>query len=218
MDVAKSLGVPHIMMPGVLAPRYMLPFIIFSCLRVVNDGLGLECEEDAEDAFKGMDAEGARIGVGVATGENPAKQLARSILQKTPVVYGSESVRGAGIRFKDALNENSKRHAIFEGLPDAFHNEIEAWEDPDPAYAPIFLRHPSELSYDRARADAMVALLTEMGKAPIQVSGSGASGLAQLVTMVYRLDLASYYVAVGQGRDPFPTRLIDKIKRSGGTF
>jgi glucose/mannose-6-phosphate isomerase len=213
MDVSRELGVPHVLMPEVVAPRYMLPFIVFSCLSVVNEGLGLDCQGEAEDAFLEMEAEGRAVGVGTPLSENPSKQLAILIMNKTPVVYASRSTRGAGVRFKNVLNENAKKHALYDGMPDAFHNEIEAWEDPSLEFAPLFLRHPSETEGDRARADAMVEILSELRMNPVEIRGRGKSSLAQLVTMVYRLDMTSYYVAIGTGRDPFPTRLIDRLKR-----
>ena len=126
MEVSEKLGVPHIMMPEVVAPRYMLPFIIFSCLSVINEGLGLGCEDEAEDALKEMKAEGRVSGINTDVSKNPSKKLALSILEKAPVIYGSRSTCGAGIRFKNLLNENAKIHAIFDALPDAFHNEIQA--------------------------------------------------------------------------------------------
>jgi hypothetical protein len=61
----------------------------------------------------------------------------------------------------------------------------------------------------------MVRILSELKTNPVEVRGRGRSDLAQLVTMVYMLDWASYYVAIGMGRDPFPTRLMDRMKRSG---
>jgi len=215
MEVAKKLRVPQVKMPEIIAPRYALPFIIFSCLSVINDGLGLDCGREASDAIREMGIEGREIGVGVPTSVNASKRLALQILDKTPVVYGSRSTRGAGIRFKNMLNENAKRHAIFDGLPDAFHNEIEAWEDPSSSYLPIFLRHPTETPRDRARADAMVEILSELKMRPVQVTGRGNSSLAQLATMVYRLDVTSYFTAIGTGRDPLPTKLMDWIKEKG---
>jgi glucose/mannose-6-phosphate isomerase len=212
MEASKRLGVPHIMMPEAVASRYVLPFIIFSCLSVINEGLGLDCEDEAEDAFREMEAEGRAIGIYRRTPRNPSKQLALSILKKTSVIYGSRSTRGVGIRFKNLLNENAKRHAIFDDLPEAFHNGIEAWEGSNVEFAPIFLRHPAEAEHDRVRADAMIKMLTELKMNPIEVRGRGKSSLAQLVTLVYRLDMTSYYVAIGTGRDPFPTRLIDRLK------
>jgi len=215
MDVARSLGVPHVMMPEVVAPRYMLPFLIFSCLSIINEGLGLNCESETEDALKEMEVEGQAICVNTPTPENPAKRLALSILEKTPAIYGSRTTRGAGIRFKNVLNENAKRHSSFGALPDAFHNEIEAWEDQNLGFSPMFLRHLNETERDRARTNAMIEILTDLKMDPIQVTGRGGSSLAQIATMVYRLDMTSYYVAIGTGRDPFPTRLMDSVKVKG---
>jgi len=212
MEVSKRLGVPHVMMPEVVAPRYMLPFIIFSCLSVINEGLGLDCGEEAGDAFDEMENEGRTVGIKTPASKNPSKQLALSILEKIPAIYGSRATRGVGIRFKNILNENAKRHAIFDGLPDAFHNEIEAWEDPSVGFVPVLLRHPAETERDRTGADVMMNIFSEQKMNPIEVRGRGRSSLAQLVTMAYRLDVTSYYVAIGIGRDPFPTRLIDRLK------
>ncbi len=212
MEVSRKLGVPHVRMPNVVAPRYMLPFIVFSCLSVVNEALRLDCEQEAKEAFAQMEAEGKEIGIGSPLASNPSKSLALSLLKKTPVIYGTKSTRGAGIRFKNAFNENAKRHAIFYGIPDAFHNEIEAWEGPSSGFVPVFLRHLSDAKRDRTRTDTMVNILSRLGKNPIEVRGRGRSSLAQLMTLVYRLDMVSYFVAVGLRRDPFPTRLIDRLK------
>jgi len=201
--------------PEVVAPRYMLPFIIFSTLAIVNEGLDLGCESEVEDAISAMEAEGRDVAISTGPPKNGAKTLAHAILNRTPCIYGAMVARGAGIRFKNVLNENSKIHAHFVGIPDAFHNEIEAWEDPRTDFAPVFLRHSAESKHDGTREDRMMSILSKAGKAPIQVRGRGESSLAQLVSMVFRLDMVSYYVALGLGRDPFPTRLIDAIKKSG---
>ncbi|MDA4124174.1 MAG: hypothetical protein OK438_01795 [Thaumarchaeota archaeon] len=214
MEVAKKLGVPHIRMPGLVAPRYVLPYIVFACLSVMNSALDLKCEADAEEAFRGMEAEGRTVRVGSPLKENPSKVLALSLVDRTPVIYGSKSTRGAGIRFKNVLNENAKVHALYYGIPDAFHNDIEAWEDPRGDFEPIFLRHSSEEKRDRVRTDLMVRILSSADRSPIEVSGRRRGTLSELITLVYRLDMASYYLALCLGRDPFPTKLIDRLKRA----
>lgn len=212
-ETSTSLGVPHIDMPEAVAPRYMLPFIVFSTLAVINRGLTLGCEEEAARAFEAMEQEGREIRLSVPEESNGAKELARRILDRTPSIYGARITRGVGIRFKNVLNENSKKHSHFDGIPDAFHNEIEAWHDPTTDFVPIFLRHSSEGGRDRTREDKMVDMLTRAGKGPVQVRGRGASSLEQLVSMMYRLDLTSYYTAIGLGRDPFPTTYLDALKK-----
>jgi glucose/mannose-6-phosphate isomerase len=213
-EVSEKLGVPHIQMPEVVAPRYMLPFIIFSTLAIVNAGLSLDCEPEVEDAFTAMDAEGLDVALSSAPPKNLAKALAGSLLNRTPCIYGALVAKGAGIRFKNVLNENSKIHAHYVGIPDAFHNEIEAWEDSRTDFVPVFLRHTAEGKSDGLREDRMIRILAKEGKSPIQVHGRGKSNLAQLVSMVFRLDMVSYYLALGLGRDPFPTKLIDAIKKN----
>lgn len=215
MEISKNLGVPHIMMPKVVAPRYMLPFIVFSCLSVLKDAAGLELEDEARETFALMEAEWTNIGPRSSLPANAAKALALKLLDKTPAVYGARVTRGVGIRFKNVLNENSKRHALFDGVPDAFHNDIESWEDKGGDFVPVFLRHSKEGDRDRAREDYMIEILSTAGMKPIQVRGRGRPSLAQLMTMAYRLDMVSYYIAMGLGRDPFPTKLIDRLKRKG---
>lgn len=213
MRVSEEMGIPHMMMPEVVAPRYMLPFIVFASMAVFDAGMGLGCVAEAKDAISELESEWKAVSPSVPLRDNAAKKLAELARERTPVIYGSRVTRGAGIRFKNVLNENSKRHAHFDGLPDAFHNEIEAWEDPATGYMPIFLRHRSEAQWDRTRSDSMVRILQELGRKPVEVRGRGETDLAELATMVYRLDMASYYLSVALRRDPFPTALIDRLKR-----
>lgn len=212
-EVSAELGVPHIDMPEFVAPRYVFPYIFFSTLAVVNRVMGLACEVEAEDALASMESEAENVRLKTPLPRNRAKALALAILSKVPAIYGARVTRGVGIRFKNVLNENAKKHALFDGIPDAFHNDIEAWEDPAEDFVPVFLRHSAENERDRTREDDMVDILAKSGKGPIQIQGSGKSSLAQLVSMTYRLDLTSYYVAVGLGRDPMPTKFIDRLKK-----
>ncbi len=211
-EVSEELGVPHIRLPAFIAPRYAFPYILFSNLAVANKGLALGCEGEAEDAFGTMDAEREDTGLETPAPRNGAKVLAAAILDRVPAIYGARVVWGAGVRFKNILNENAKKHALFDGVPDAFHNDIEAWEGPSDDFVPVFLRHTAESERDRANEDEMVGILESSERHPIQIRGRGESSLAQLVSMVYRLDLTSYYAAIGLGRDPFPTRFIDRLK------
>jgi bifunctional phosphoglucose/phosphomannose isomerase len=213
MEISRKLRIHHIKMPKVVAPRYMLPFIVFAAVAVVDSGLGLGSRKEARDSLADMIVEGGELGLHVPFNKNPSKKLASKLLKKTPAIYGDRIVRGVGNRFKNVMNENSKKHSQFDGLPDAFHNEIEAWEDPGTDFLPIFLRHTGEKEFDRERTDKMAKILSGSGKGPVQVRGRGTWTLSQLVTMAYRLDMTSYYAALGLRRDPFPTALIDRLKK-----
>jgi glucose/mannose-6-phosphate isomerase len=210
---SKMMDIPHIEMPKILAPRYMLPFMVFSCLAVVDAAFGLSSAHEAKNAIREMQRLGKRIGLEVPLQKNPAKWLALRLTNRTPAIYGAKVTRGVGIRFKNEINENSKRHATYDEMPELFHNEIQAWEEPGEKFIPVILRDDAESERDARLAETLMNILSSMGKQPIVVRGEGRSSLAKLMTMVYKLDLASYYIAIGEKRDPFPTPLITRFKK-----
>jgi glucose/mannose-6-phosphate isomerase len=213
LEESRRLGAAQITMPKVVAPRYMLPFMIFSSLKVLNEALGLGCEEEADEAIRTMEREQATLDVETPSGRNPAKRLAGRLARTTPVVFSDEVARGVAFRFKSAMNENAKRHAFFDTMPDLFHNEVQAWEDPTKVFTPIFLRHSWEGSFDSKKTSAWFKILQRRGNKPIEIRGLGSGRLSQLVSMAYQLDMASYYTAMILGRDPLPTLTLDGLKR-----
>lgn len=213
MEEARSLGLQHLSMPKAVAPRYMLPFIVFSCLAVLNAAMRLKCEDEANESITELEAMAKKIDIDTALSTNSSKQLAEKLLHATPAVFGDSVTRGVGVRFKNAMNENAKKHAYFDMLPDMFHNEVQAWEDPQSNFLPVFLRHTAEGAVEKKKTDAMAKLLAGLGNTPVEARGAGRGILSQLMTMVYHLDMTSYYVAVGLGRDPLRTELIDRLKK-----
>ena len=211
---AKRLGVPNIRVPQALAQRLMLPFLVYSALSVLNSSFGLKCEAEAEESIAALGAEWEDAALDVPEPRNWAKRLAGTLTSKTPAIYCDRVAYGVGVRFKNVVNENSKRHAHFDVVPEAFHNEIESWEDPGTDFLPIFLRHSSESKRDSEKLDHMAEILQGTGKSPVQLRGRGGSRLSQLMSMTYRLDMASYYLAIALGRDPLPTNLLDRLKFS----
>jgi glucose/mannose-6-phosphate isomerase len=214
MELSASLGVPHVKMPQVLAPRYMLPYVLFSCFAIANGALELGCEAQADDAIREMKSLSAEVAVGRGIPKNRAKKLAAHLLSRTPAIYGTTVTRGAAVRFKNALNENAKTHALVDVIPELFHNEIESWQYHNRSFVPVFLRHSLEEETERERTDAMMKILTRLGRQPIECRGRGSTSFAELATLVYELDVASYYMAIGLGRDPLPTKLLDELKNS----
>jgi glucose/mannose-6-phosphate isomerase len=212
-DESSELGATHIMMPEIVAPRYMLPFIVFSCLAVLNRAMGLGCDQEANEATSELGRMLKAVDIGTQETRNPAKKLARRMIGGTPVVLSDEVAKGVGIRFKNAMNENAKRHAFFDVMPDMFHNEVQAWEDSAKGFIPTFLRHDWEDPVMSRKTDAFVRMLRRNGNRSIEVRGEGASRLSQLITMAFLLDMVSYYTAIQLGRDPLPTKTLDSLKR-----
>ena len=214
-EKSAELGVPVIRVPKALAQRLMLPFLVYSALSVLNSSFALRCEGEVEESIVSMESEWSDASPSLPERANGAKALAAAMVHKVPAIYSDRVAYGVGVRFKNVLNENSKKHAHFDAVPEAFHNEIESWEDPSSEFLPVFIRHSWESPRDSAKVDQMVKILGELGKSPVQLRGKGSSILSQLMSMTYRLDLASYYLAVALGRDPTPTSLLDRLKSVG---
>ncbi|MDG6986017.1 MAG: hypothetical protein JRM73_04640 [Nitrososphaerota archaeon] len=215
-EKSAELGVPVIRVPKAMAQRLMLPFLVYSALSVLNSSFDLRCEDEVDESVRSMESEWSDASPARPEPGNGAKVLASALVHKVPAIYSDRIGYGVGVRFKNVLNENSKKHAHFDVVPEAFHNEIESWEDPGTDFLPVFIRHSWESPRDSAKVDHMVRILVELGKTPVQLRGKGASILSQLMSMTYRLDLASYYLAVALGRDPTPTSLLDRLKSAGG--
>lgn len=212
--LGREHGFPHADVPEPLAPRYVLPFLVFSTIAVITKSFRIPgAQKEVRDAVGAMEAQLKRIDLDVPTTRNESKQLALSVLKTTPKIYGSTVTRGVAIRFKTALNENAKKHAFVDAAPELFHNEIQAWEGGADGFLPIFLRHTREAESERRRMDETVKALREMGVRSIEISGTADSDLGQLMSLVYKLDFASYYAAIDRGYDPLPTKLLDKVKR-----
>jgi bifunctional phosphoglucose/phosphomannose isomerase len=212
-DISARLGIPHVQMPAITAPRYMLPFMLFACISVLNRAVALSCEDEAQDAIAAMKKLAGPLGSGVPPARNESKRIASLLLKKTPRVYGTRLTRGVGVRFTNAVNENAKRSAFYKEIPEALHNDIESWEEPDLSFIPIFLSHPMDDPEEGIKTAAMVKALKSKGAAPLVVTGGGGTRLAGLMEMVYKLDMSSYYLAIALGRDPLPTKLLSAIKR-----
>jgi len=211
---SKAMRIPHVQMPQVLAPRFMLPFMVFASIKLIDSVLDYDSAGQVAKTIKAMrDAQG-RISSDVPLGKNPSKRLGLRLMAQTPSIYGTRATRGPGIRFKNEINENAKRHAYYEEMPELFHNEIQAWQGREKEFFPLFLRDGSESKRESRLADTFFEMLSSLNLRPVSVIGSGDFLLSRLITMLYELELASYYAAVGAGRDPFPTPLIMKLKNS----
>jgi glucose/mannose-6-phosphate isomerase len=156
-----------------------------------------------------------RMGPGVDTDANPAKQLAWSLFGRFPVIYGAGAMAAVARRWKTQLNENAKAWASYEPMPEANHNAIEGSLNPrELADAPfvIEIRDPSESEAIAARYRVVEELLGERATNRTAVWAEGPSALARVLSAVAWGDLVSVYLAVLYQTDPTPVTLLEMLK------
>ncbi|HEY7451381.1 MAG TPA: bifunctional phosphoglucose/phosphomannose isomerase [Candidatus Limnocylindria bacterium] len=156
-----------------------------------------------------------RLGPGVDTDANPAKQLAWSMFGRLPVVYGAGAMAPVARRWKTQLNENAKAWASYEPMPEANHNAIEGSLNPrELADAPfvIEIRDPTEDEAITARYRVVEELLGERATNRATVWAEGPSPLARVLSAVAWGDLVSVYLAILYQTDPTPVTLLAMLK------
>ena len=216
-DLARTDGVPHITVPGhVPAPRAALGYLIGASAGVL-DAAGLIAEVGPElDAAAGvLEQLSAELGPDGSAERNRAKSLAAWLQGRTPVVWGSEGLaEAAALRWKTQFNENAKRPAFHAVLPELDHNEIEGWTEGEGGrFALVVLRHSLENPRVARRVQATREAIAGSGLESREVSVAGESSIGALLALVMLGDFTSTYLAILQGVDPMPVRILTLLKQ-----
>jgi glucose/mannose-6-phosphate isomerase len=156
-----------------------------------------------------------RMGPGVETDANPAKQLAWSVFGRIPVVYGAGPMAAVARRWKTQFNENAKSWAAYEPMPEANHNAIEGSLNPRELAGALFvidIRDPAEAPDITARYRVVEELLGERATNRATVRAEGPSPLARVLSAVAWGDLVSVYLGILYQTDPTPVTLLAMLK------
>ena len=156
-------------------------------------------------------------GLDVPEERNAAKQLARRIAGRVPVILGPDLLEVAARRWAGQLSENAKQWALFAALPEADHNLIVGFPGPDVAREALhvlLLDAPTLHPRNRLRVRLTAHALDEAGVPHDELLIGGTEPLDTLLRACYLADWVSLYAAVLNGADPYPVRVIDWLKQA----
>ena len=142
--------------------------------------------------------------------ENQALSLAEWI-DKIPIIYYPWGLQSAAIRFKNSMQENAKKHVLFEDVIEASHNGIVSWETSS-IVQPILMQGKDDHYKTRERWKIIKEFFLEKEINYKEIFSVDGSILSKLVCLIYTLDVTSIYNAVIGKVDPSPVRSIDFIK------
>ena len=128
-----------------------------------------------------------------------------------PFIYSYSNFEGIALRFKQQLNENSKRHAIFNVIPEMNHNEIVAWSRESLCSIPIFI-NTSSLEKNKIRMELTSNLIAKKVENHITINYNSKSELEEYFYFLHLFDWISLMIANNEGVDPNDIKLIDKLK------
>ncbi|HTY58010.1 MAG TPA: bifunctional phosphoglucose/phosphomannose isomerase [Bacteroidota bacterium] len=208
---------PVIRVPGGLPPRAALGYSFFPLLialaragfitdrgKAIRETIALL--EDRAPVYAEPDA-----------ARNPALQLAGKLCGRIGIVYSAaERFDSINTRWRGQIAENGKSLAFGHVIPEMNHNELVGWEvlrEPMREMQVFMLRDRDDHRRVRIRMDVTKLVLGEHTERITEVWSEGSSLLARMFSLVYLGDWMSFYLAVLNGVDPTPVRVIDRLKK-----
>src|SRR5712692_580737 len=214
--LSAKLDVPFLEVQRAPAPRAALGQMVVSTIIALHRcGIIHDPRTEVDLATRELGRLSNRIQRQVPFSENPAKRLASSLKGRLPMIYTFRKMASVARRFKNQLAENSKMVAKFGLLPEAGHNEVEAWSNQRLPLAPIFIRDYRESEFEQIMLESFLSTITKASRIePVQVRLKAGTRLGGLLLPVLYLDFVSVYIALLRGIDPINTPWI-RLYRKG---
>jgi glucose/mannose-6-phosphate isomerase len=214
------LKVPRSSLPGIFYP--VLKFLVWNKLLEVSD-------DEVNESIQVMNVVRDDFVSALDEERNRSIRLGRALTRDETgftLVYSSNRTRAVGLRARQSINENAKMHAFNGEIPELCHNEIVGWD-----YRASLVDDASQIRRNGDSAALLLRLNEDdppevktrfeiiqdiVGKArgkTLEAPYVGTSYLARIMSMLYFLDYASYYMAIFRKVDPMKTPSIDMLKR-----
>ena len=221
-EVAKQVDLPRLLFPNESPPRAALGYTML-LLAGMLERAGFLTLSDAEvaAAIDAAQTVATACAADAPAKTNLAKQLAWSLLDRLPVIEGSGFMAAVARRWKTQINENANSAAAAEELPEATHNTVVGYEQPetmrDHEYV-VFLASDADLPRNRERMRLSIELLKASSIDHQRVSFDGTGRLAQACAAISLGDYVSFYLALLYGVDPSRTEALTLVKTTMSEF
>jgi len=216
----QGLASRNVPQPKGYQPRAAFAYTWMSVLGFLEASGVLDDDVPVEEAVAAVRAVDRECGPQVPEESNPAKRLARTLAKPIPQIYTTPSLYGVGLHFKGMLNENAKKIAKVDLVPESNHNDLTGWAgdtENRAHFAVLALSHGSQNAELRKRLAFMEERYrhwgvpwTNLQASPIESFGEH---VVEQARMLQFLDYTSVYVAALRGQDPADIREIKALKR-----
>lgn len=212
---AKQHGGPVVTIPSGLMPRSALGYS-FAPLIIIFGRLGL-CRDysfELKQTAEKLELWGNQYRFESA--KNDAYDLALKLAGKIVVIYsGSNYMDVVGHRFKGQICENAKQLAFCNVFPEFNHNELVGWElsaSSQNSLIVVILRDINDHKQIARRMDIVSKIISEKKVEVIELHTRGDDFLTRLFSLIQLADYTSFYMALLNGVDPTPIKVINYLK------
>jgi glucose/mannose-6-phosphate isomerase len=204
--------VPLLTLPPGLPPRAAVGNILGGLLGLLDPWFPESNESRLERTASRLEASIASH----ARSNGPAARIAARIGTRIPVVYAESAFLGLARRWKTQIEENAKRLAFFDEIPELLHNALVGWDATSRAEAARFAVVLLEWADEAALTGRAIAYLDRLasarGATTIRVPLAAEDRLEALVTGLSLGDHVSLFLADRRHVDPYPVDAIARLK------
>jgi glucose/mannose-6-phosphate isomerase len=214
-QLARKFRQPVIKIPKGYPPRTALGFSFFPTL-IAFMKMKLVSGKDKEIAETvRLLKQKARVFMALNE-DNPALELAKKLYNRLPIIYSAaDRFDAVNVRWRGQLSENAKILAFGNVIPEMNHNELVGWrvlQRHMNEMAVVFLRDKGEHPRIQTRMKITKGIVSEFAPRVVEAWSDGSSLLARMFSLIALGDWTSYYLAILNGIDPTPVRVIDYLK------
>ncbi|TMF79452.1 MAG: bifunctional phosphoglucose/phosphomannose isomerase [Chloroflexi bacterium] len=213
-ELGRASNYPVVTFSYKAQPRAALGYSLGLVLGVLNKlGFVRDLSDDIEAALSDLAKLEERVHEGART--NDAKKMALDLYGRIPFAYGAGVMGVMARRVKGQWNENAKNWAAFDVMSELNHNAVVGFENPPiakEALTVLFLRSDRDNPRHKLRFEITRELLDRARLPHKTLQFAGRNMLSEILQMVYFTDYVSFYVALLNGADPSPVKVIDFLK------
>ncbi|MGA8710073.1 MAG: SIS domain-containing protein [Thermoplasmata archaeon] len=217
LERAEADEVPVLTVPPGLPPRSAVGHLLGGVLGLLDSAFPESLENRVA---RTAEATRSRIRE-YARPRGPAAALAQRVADRLPFIYAENSFVPLARRWKTQVEENSKRLAVFDEVPELFHNALVGWDAISRANAgksiAILLEWSGESPPVRQSFRYLERLLKSKGVATARALLPADDRLEALVGGIALGDHVSLFLADRGRVDPYPVDAIVRLKNSMGT-
>jgi len=135
------------------------------------------------------------------------------MLNKVPLIYTSEKLRGVGLRWKQMINENAKVHAFSNTITEQNYNEIEGFGQQITRYHVLMIQDDEDHNHIKKKMLATKKVLENNGVEVTTLKLKGQSQLSKIFSAIHLGNLTSYELSQLYDTEPKLTPLIEELKK-----
>lgn len=158
-----------------------------------------------------------KINASVPTPNNDAKMIARKLVDKIPIVYGSGPLTRMARRWCNEFGENSKTAAFYQVIPEMNHNTFNGVEFPKALGQEIFviiLQSKFDHPRNSIRQNVTMEVL-QRNRIPYEslILSTSPTPLAEILQFTLMGAFVSFYLGILYDSNPSKIKVVDFLKQ-----